>query len=60
MPNGLPPDIMNGVLIISKHRPKTNRYGQSSIPYRADQIRNLLPCETKDLANLDSFKSKIK
>ena len=46
--NGLSPDIMNDVLPVSKHRyntrhynlfvtdrPKTDRYGRNSIPYRA-------------------------
>ena len=69
--NGLSPDIMNDVLAVSKHRcnsrhynllvtdrPKTDRYGRNSIPYRANQIRNLLPCEIKYSANLDSFKLK--
>ena len=54
--NGLSPDIMNDILAVSKHRyntrhynlfvtdwPKTNRYGRNSIPYRANQIWNLLP-----------------
>ena len=53
--NGLSPDIMNDVLAVSKHRyntrhynlyethrPKTDRYGRNSIPYRANQIWNLL------------------
>ena len=41
-------------------RPKTDRYGRNSIPYRANQIWNLMPCQIKNLANLDSFKLKIK
>ena len=28
-------------------RPKTDRYGRNSIPYRANQIWNLLPREKK-------------
>ena len=54
--NGISPDIMNDTLAVSKHqfntrhynllvtdRPKTDRHGPNSIPYRASQIRNLLP-----------------
>ena len=54
--NRLSPDIMNDILVVSKHRyntrhynlfvtdrPKTDRYGRNSIPYRANQIWNLLP-----------------
>ena len=65
--NGLSPDIMNDVHPVSKHRcntrhcnlfvtdrPKTDRYGRNSIPYRA------MPREIKNSANLDSFKFKIK
>ena len=53
--NGFSPDIMNDVLAVSKHRyntrhynlfethrPKTDRYGRNSIPYRTNQIWNLL------------------
>ena len=70
--NGLLADNMNDVLAFSKHRyitrhnnlfmadrPKTDRYGRNSIPYRAGQIWNLLPREIKNSTNLDSFK-KIK
>ena len=54
--NRLSPDIMNDILVVSKHRyntrhynlfvtdrPKTDRYDRNSIPYRANQIWNLLP-----------------
>ena len=71
--NGLSPDIMNDVLPVSKHRyntppynlfvtdrPRTDRYGRNSIPYRTNQIWNLLPPEIKNSGNLDSFKFKIK
>ena len=71
--NGLSPGIMNDILAVSKHRyntrhyslfvtdrPKTDRYGRYSIPYRANQIWNLLPREIKNSANLDSFKLQIK
>ena len=71
--NGILPDIMNDTLAVSKHqcntrhlilfvtdRPKTDRYGRNSIPYRANQIWNLLPRQIKNLANLDSFKLQIK
>ena len=69
--NGLLLDVMDDVLENLKHRcntrhynlfatdrPKTNRYGQSSIPYRASQILNSLSHEIKNSANLDSFKLK--
>ena len=71
--NGLSPDIVNDVLAVSKHRyntlkyklfvtdrPKTDRYGRNSVPFRANQICNLLPRETKNSANFDSFKLRIK
>ena len=71
--NGISPDIMNNILTVSKHqystrhynlfvtdRPKTDRFGRNSIPYRANEIWNLLPCQIKNSANLDSFKLKIK
>ena len=64
---------MNDTLAVSKHRyntrnynlfvtdrPKTDRYGRNSIPYKANQIWNLLPGQIKNSANLDSFKLKIK
>ena len=71
--SGLSPNIMNDVLEVLKHwynnrhynlfvtdRPKTDRYGRNSIPYRTNQIWNLLPSKTKNSANLDSFKLKTK
>ena len=71
--NGLLPDKVKDVLAVSKHRyntqhnnpcvidpPKTDIYGQNSIPYAANQIWNLLPRETKNSASFDSFKLKIK
>ena len=71
--NGISPDIVNDTLAVSKHqyntrhynlfvtdRPKTDRYGRNSIPYSANQIWNLLPRQTKNSVNLDSFKLKIK
>ena len=70
--NGFSPDIID-VLAVSKYRyntrhnnlfvtnrPRTDRYGRNSIPYRANQIWNLLSSEIKNSANLDSFKLKIK
>ena len=58
--NRLSPDVLNEVLTVSKHRynsqhynlfvtnrPKTDMCGRKSIPYRATQIWNLLPCEKK-------------
>ena len=67
-PNGISPDIMNDTLAVSKHqyntrhltcfvtdRPKADRYGRISFPYRANQIWNLLPCQIKYSPNLDSF-----
>ena len=71
--NKLSPDVVNDTLPVSKYRyntrhynlfvtdrPETDRYGPNSIPYRADHIWNLLPCEIKNSANLNSFKSKLK
>ena len=71
--NGISPDIMNDTLAASKHqyntqhynlfvtdRLKTDRFDRNSIPYRANQIWNLLPRQMKNSANLDSFKLKIK
>ena len=71
--NGISLDIMNDILAVSKHkcntrhynlfvtdRPKTDRYGRNSIPYKANQIWNLLPRQIKNSANLDSFKLEIK
>ena len=71
--NGLSRDIVNDILAVSKQqydtrhynlfvtdRPKTDRYGQNSIPYRANQIWNSLSRQRKNSANLDSFKLKIK
>ena len=39
---------------------KTNRYGWNSIPYRANQIWNLLSHQIKTAAHLDYFQLKIK
>ena len=71
--NGIPPVIMNDTLAVSKHqcntrcchlfvtdRLETDRHGQDSIPYRANQIWNLLSRQIKNSASLDSFKLKIK
>ena len=70
--NGIVTDTMNDALVVSKHQyntqhynlfvidwPKADRYGWNSIPYRANQIWNLLPRQIKNSANLDSFKVKI-
>ena len=71
--NGYSPDIINDTLAVSKqqyntrhynlfviNRSKTDRYGWNSIPYRANQIWNLLPRRIKNSAKLDAFKLKIK
>ena len=71
--NGLSPDILNDGLADLKHWyntchynlfvtdwPKTDRSGPDSIPYRANQIWNIVPHEIKNSGNLDSFKSKVK
>ena len=71
--NGISPDVMNDILAVSKHkyntrhynlfvtdRPRTDRHGRNSIPYRANQIWNLLPRQIKNSANLDSFKLEVK
>ena len=71
--NELSPDIMNDTFVVSKYRyntrhhnlfetdlPKTDRYCRNSIPYRTNQIWNLLPRQIKNSTNLDSFKLKIK
>ena len=70
---GLSPDILNDVLAVSKKwyntwlyhlfvtdQPKTDRYGQNSVTYRAKQVWKLLSNEIKNSANLDSFALKIK
>ena len=62
--NGISPDIMNYAFVVSKHRyntrhynlfvtdrPKTDTYGQNSIPYRANQIWHLLSRQIKNSAN---------
>ena len=67
------PGIMNDTLSVSKHqyntrhynlfvtdRPKSDRYGWNSIPYRANQIWILLPRQIKNSTNLDSSELKIK
>ena len=41
-------------------QPKTDSFGRNSIPYRANQIWDLLLHEIKYSAHLNSFKSKIK
>ena len=41
-------------------RPKTDRYGQNSVPNRAHQIQNLLPREIKVSANSYYFRLTIK
>ena len=41
-------------------QPKTDRDGRNSIPYRASQIWNLLPHQTKDSANLNAWMLKLK
>ena len=65
--NGISLDIMNDTLAVLKHqyntrhynlfvidRSKTDGYGWNSIPYRANQIWNLIPHQIKNSANLDS------
>ena len=71
--NEYSPDIINDTLAVSKQQynirhynlfvinwSKTDRYGWNSIPYRANQIWNLLPRRIKNSAKLDAFKLKIK
>ena len=66
--NGFSPDTMKDILAVSKHlyhirhdnlyvtdRPKTDRYGRNSIPYRANQIWNLLSRQTKKFSKLGCF-----
>ena len=65
--HGISLDIMNDTLAVLKRqhntrhynlfvtdRPKTDGCGWNSIPYRANQIWNLIPHQIKNSANLDS------
>ena len=71
--NGISSDVINDILAVSKQqyntrhynlfvtdRPKADRYDRNSISYRANEIWNLLPRQTKNAANVDSFKLQIK
>ena len=42
------------------HIPTSNRYGLNSIPYKANQLWNLLPENLKSSPSLTLFKSEIK
>ena len=68
----VPSDIMNDGIKFSKHgyytrrynlfvtdMSKTDRDGWKTIPYRPNQIWNLLNRERKKLVGLDSFQSKV-
>ena len=64
---------MNDIIAVSKQqyntphynlfvtdRSKTDTYGRNSIPYRANQLWNLLSHQVKNSANLDFLKLNIK
>ena len=70
--HGLSTEIMNEVLstraniytrqfnIFETHIPTSNRYGLNSIPYKANQLWNLLPENLKSFPSLTLFKNEIK
>ena len=71
--HGLSPEIMNEVFstraniyntrqfnVFETHIPTSNRYGLNSIPYKANQLWNLLPENLKSSPSLTLFKNKIK
>ena len=70
---GLSPEIMNKVFstraniyntrqfnVFETHIPTSNRYGLNSIPYKANQLWNLLPENLKSSPSLTLFKNEIK
>ena len=71
--HGLSPEIMNEVFstraniyntryfnVFETHIPTSNRYGLNSIPYKANQLWNLLPENLKSSLLLTLFKNEIK
>ena len=71
--HGLSPEIMNEVFstraniyntrqfnVFETHIPTSNRYGLNSIPYKANQLWNLLPENLKSSPSLTLFKNEIK
>ena len=71
--HGLSPEIMNEVFstraniyntrqfnVFETHKPASNRYELSSIPYKANQLWNLRPENLKSSPSLTLFKNKIK
>ena len=71
--HGLSPEIMNEVFstraniyntrqfnVFETHIPTSNRYGLNSIPYKANQLWNLLPENLKSSLSLTLFKNEIK
>ena len=71
--HGLFPEIMNEVFstraniyntrqfnVFGTHIPTSNRYGLSSIPYKANQLWNSIPENLKSSPSLTLFKNKIK
>ena len=71
--HSLSPEIMNEVLstraniyntrqfnVFETYIPTSNRYGLNSIPYKANQLWNLLPENLKSSPSLTLFKNEIK
>ena len=71
--HGLSPEIMNKVFstganiyntqqfnVFETHIPTLNRYGLNSIPYKANQLWNLLSENLKSSPSLTLFKNEIK
>ena len=71
--HGLFPEIMNEVFstgtniyntrqfnLFETHIPTSNRHGLNSIPYKANQLWNLLPENLKSSPSLTLFKNEIK
>ena len=70
--HGLSPEIMNEVFstraniyntrqfnVFQTHIPTSNRYRLNSIPYKANQLWNLLPGNLKSFPSLTLFKNEI-
>ena len=71
--DGLSPEIMNEVYstrasiyntrqfnVFETHIPTSNRYGLNSIPYKGNQLWNLLPENLESSRSLTLFKNEIK
>ena len=71
--HGLSPEIRNEVFstraniyntqqfnVFETHIPTSNRYGLNLIPYKANQLWNLLPEKVKSSPSLTLFKNEIK